>query len=536
MVERLEVRAQEGDRYGEILTADALDFLARLHREFEPTRKDLLHRRFERQRLLDGGALPDFLPHTSWLREGRWYVSPAPPDLVDRRVELTGPVDAKTMINALNSGARVFMADFEDATSPTWPNIMGGQANLMDAVRRRLAYTAPNGAEYGLADRVATLVVRPRGWHLLERHLALAGEPVSASLVDFGLYFFHNARELIERDSGPYFYLPKLESHLEARLWNDVFEFSQDFLGVPLGNIKATVLIETLPAAFEMDEILYELKDHVVGLNAGRWDYIFSSVKRLRERPDFVLPDRSQVTMTVPFMRAYTELLVQTCHRRAAHAMGGMAAFVPSRRDPSVNERAFEQVRADKEREAADGFDGTWVAHPDLVPLATEIFDAVLGAAPNQIGRPQAHRQIAAQDLLDTRIPNGEVTEAGLRTNVGVALRYLMAWLEGTGAVSIHNLMEDAATAEICRAQVWQWMRHGVRLREGPRVTADLVRQILDEEEAKIREAVGTPYQCRLEAARRLFEQVALDESFAEFLTLIAYESLANPVASQSEQ
>jgi malate synthase len=494
-----------GDEH--VLSPDALAFVAKLQRELGPTRAELLARRQRRQAELDGGALPDFLPETEGVRTGDWRVTPAPRDLQDRRVEITGPVERKMMINALNSGASVFMADFEDACSPTWANIVAGQQNVADAVRGTISLETPEKS-YRLNEETATLVVRPRGWHLVERHVEVDGEPVSASLFDFGLTFFHNAREQLQRGTGPYFYLPKLESHLEARLWNTAFELAQEELGVPRGSIRATVLIETILAAFEMDEILFELREHSAGLNAGRWDYIFSAIKKLRSRGQ-VLPDRAQVTMTVPFMRAYTELLVATCHRRGAHAIGGMAAFIPSRRDPQVNETALSRVREDKVREAGSGFDGTWVAHPDLVPVAREEFDRVLGERPNQVDRLRDDVSVTAEQLLDLRIPGGEVTEEGLRANVSVGLRYLAAWLSGTGAAAIDNLMEDVATAEISRSQVWQWMQAG-------RFTREHVLEVVDAE------AAGDGF----ETARELFERVALADEFVEFLTLPAYEHL----------
>ena len=527
-VEGIEVRGPVTGRRGEVLTPEALAFLARLHREFNPTREALLAKRAERQARLDAGELPDFLPEMRQVREGDWKVAPAPKDLQDRRCEITGPVDRRMIINALNSGARVFMADFEDALSPTWENVIEGQVNLIDATQRTLSFETADGRQYRLNDRTATLLVRPRGWHLVEKHVLVDGQSISGSLFDFGLYFFHNAERLLQSGSGPYFYLPKLESHLEARLWNDVFNFAQDALGVPRGSIKATVLIETILAAFEMEEILYELRDHSGGLNAGRWDYIFSIIKKFRTRPAFVLPDRVQVTMTVPFMRAYTELLVKTCHRRAAHAIGGMAAFIPSRRDPAVNEVALARVREDKVREAGDGFDGTWVAHPDLVSAATEVFDGVLGERLNQVERQREEVSTAAKDLLDVRVPGGEITEAGLHSNVSVAIQYIESWLRGTGAAAINNLMEDAATAEIARSQVWQWVRNNAHLREGPQVTPDLVRRIEAEELEKIREAAGADLygRGRFEEAAALFEQVALSESFIEFLTIPAYERI----------
>jgi malate synthase len=489
----------------EILTPEALAFVALLQRELAPRRRELLERRAVRQAELDAGVRPDFLADTRDVREGEWRVAAPPADLQDRRVEITGPVDRKMMINALNSGASVFMADFEDATSPTWENLVDGQRNLREAVRRTISLDQGEKS-YQLNEEIATLLVRPRGWHLVERHVLVDGEPVSASLFDFGLAFFHNAREQLDRGTGPYFYLPKLESHLEARLWNDAFLLAQDELGIPRGSIKATVLIETILAAFEMDEILHELREHSAGLNAGRWDYIFSVIKKFRES-EFVLPDRAQVTMAVPFMRAYTDLLVRTTHRRGAHAIGGMAAFIPSRKDPEVNEVALTKVREDKERESGNGFDGTWVAHPDLVPVAREVFDGVLGERPNQVERQRDDVSVAAGQLLDFEIPGGEVTDDGLRTNVSVGVRYLHSWLNGVGAAAIDNLMEDAATAEISRSQVWQWVRQG-------RFGRDRVR----EEVATVREG--------MEPAAELFERVALEEDFVEFLTLPAYEQL----------
>jgi malate synthase len=510
-VEGVELRAPVTGRGEEILTGEALAFVAELQRRFDPARRQSLRRRAERQARIDAGELPDFLRETREIRESDWQVTPVPADLRDRRVEITGPVERKMMINALNSGARCFMADFEDANSPTWENCVGGQVNLVDAIERTIELETPDKT-YRLDDEVATLIVRPRGWHLPERHVLVDGEPASASLFDFGLYFFHNAQRLLSRGSGPYLYLPKLESHLEARLWNDVFDFAEEELDVPPGSIKATVLIETILAAFEMEEILYELREHSAGLNAGRWDYIFSVIKKFHDRPEFVLPDRAQVTMTVPFMRAYTELLVKSSHRRGAHAMGGMAAFVPSRRDPEVNEAALEGVREDKVREANDGFDGTWVAHPDLVGVATAEFDRVLGERPNQVERLREEVSVTAPDLLDVRVPGGDVSEDGIRNDVSVGLRYLESWLRGVGAVAIYNLMEDAATAEIARSQIWQWLRHG-------RVEEERVRRFADEELAE-------PGEGRWEDAREVFESVALAGEFVEFLTLPAYERI----------
>jgi malate synthase len=512
----------------DMLSTEALEFVASLQRQFGAQRHRLLAARAERQRSLDSGEWPDFNPATRWVREAGWTIEDVPKDLTDRRVEITGPVERKMMINALNSGAKVFMADFEDSLSPTWTNIIEGQRNLRDSVRRTIAYEGPGGRRYELKDQIATLCVRPRGWHLTERHLLVDGEPVSASLFDFGLAFFHNARELLDRGSGPYFYLPKLEGHLEARLWNKVFLAAEEALGLFPGTIKATVLIENVLAAFEMDEILFELREHAAGLNAGRWDYIFSLIKKYRFHPQFTLPDRAQVTMTVPFMRAYTELLVATCHRRGAHAIGGMAAFIPNRRDPDVTAVALEKVREDKLREAGDGFDGTWVAHPDLVPVAAEVFDATLGARPNQLERTREDVSVTAPDLLAVEAPGSGVTEAGLRTNVRVGLQYLESWLRGSGAVAIANLMEDAATAEISRAQLWQWRHHGVTLTDGRRVTADLIRILVDEELAGLRKSLGEEaYRAgRWAQARSLFAGVALAEPLVEFLTLPAYEFL----------
>jgi malate synthase len=494
-----EVRAPIEGRAAEILTPEALAFVAALQREFRTERDRLLEARVERQAELDAGTLPDFLPETQEIRESDWQVAPAPPELQDRRVEITGPVDRKMVINALNSGACVFMADFEDANSPTWRNNVEGHVNLRDANERTISLDTGE-KRYELADDPAVLVVRPRGWHLPEKHVLVDGDPISASLFDFGLYVFHNR-------GRPWFYIPKLENHLEARLWNSVFDYAEDELGLSPGSVKATVLIETVLAAFEMDEMLYELREHIVGLNAGRWDYLFSLIKKFRTRPDFVLPDRAQLTMTTPFMRAYTELLVKTCHRRGAHAMGGMAAFIPSRRDPDVNETALARVREDKVREASDGFDGTWVAHPDLVPVATEVFDGVLGDAPNQRDRLREDVEVGAAELLDLRVDGGEITDQGLQTNVSVGVRYLESWLRGVGAAAIDNLMEDAATAEISRSQIWQWVQHGA-------VDSGRVRELLEQ----------LPEEGRFADARKLFERVALTGEFVEFLTLPAYD------------
>jgi malate synthase len=504
-----------------VLTPAAKEFVAGLHQRFASVREELLDRRELRQVDFDKGVLPDFQHSTHEVREAHWQVAQAPQDLLDRRVEITGPVERKMMINALNSGASVFMADFEDALSPTWENVLAGQANLMDAVRRTLEHRGPDGKEYRLNEKTATLLVRPRGLHLHEKHFLVDGEPISASLFDFGLYFFHNARELLDRGTGPYFYLPKLESHTEAELWNDVFDAAQDALGLPRGSIRATVLIENILAAFEMEEILFALRRHAAGLNAGRWDYIFSIIRKFRAT-DLLLPDRAQITMAVPFMRAYTDLLVATCHRRGAHAIGGMAAFIPSRRDPEVNERALSGVRADKEREAGAGFDGTWVAHPDLVPVAREIFDRVLGDRPHQKERQRDDVTTNPDRLLDFRIEGARVTEEGVRNNVSVALQYLDAWLQGSGAVGIYNLMEDTATAEIARAQLWEWLWHGATLPDGRRIDHGLYRELRDQEIARL----GGVREGRLADASTILDELVLSEDFVEFLTLPAYDLL----------
>jgi malate synthase len=527
----VEITGPGGDRYDEILTPEALNLVASLHRELGPRRAELLAARQTRQVELSAGGTLDFLPATRAIREDpSWRVAPPAPGLADRRVEITGPTDRKMTINALNSGANVWLADFEDANTPLWENMVTGQLNLKDALARTIDFTSEDGKSYRLRPdgELATIVVRPRGWHLPEKHVLVDGQQVSGSLFDFALYFFHCARTQLERGSGPYFYLPKIESHLEARLWNDAFTLAQDALGIPRGTIRATVLIETIPAAFEMEEILYELREHSAGLNAGRWDYLFSIIKKFRSRGrDFVLPERNAVTMTAPFMRAYTELLVKTCHRRGAHAMGGMAAFIPSRRDPEVNAVAMAKVRDDKTREAGDGFDGSWVAHPDLVALCKEVFDDALGEAPNQLDRQREEVSVTAADLLAIAKTPGGVTEAGLRNNVSVALQYLATWLGGNGAVAIFNLMEDAATAEISRSQIWQWLHNDVTLDDGPRVTRDLVEQIITEELGKIREAYGAAFdQARYDQAVALFTEVALADDYAEFLTLPAYERM----------
>jgi malate synthase len=520
----IEIRGPDVPGQDRVLTPEAIEFVEQLIARFGPRREQLLTRRQEVQRRMRGGGLPDFLEETAEIRAAEWTVAPAATDLNDRRVEITGPVERKMMINALNSGARVFMADFEDALSPPWTNVIAGQVNCIDAVCRTLAYLSPEGKHYTLGEKLATLVVRPRGWHLQEKHILMGGRPVSASLVDFGFYFFHNARELLARGSGPYFYLPKLESHLEARLWNDVFNAAQDALAVPRGTIRATVLIETILAAFEMEEILYELRDHAAGLNAGRWDYLFSMIKNFRDRPEFVLPDRSQLTMAVPFMRAYTELLVRTCHRRGAHAIGGMAAFIPSRRDAEVNANAFARVREDKGREVGDGYDGAWVAHPDLVPVVQEVFDKVLGDRPHQKDRQREDVRVTGRELLDARVPGGRITEAGVRSDVSVALQYLEAWLRGSGAVAINNMMEDTATAEIARAQLWQWIRHGVRTERGEPVTLERVRRMLREELVRLEAGAGE--ETRLADAAQVLESLVAARDFPEFLTLGAYERL----------
>jgi malate synthase len=514
--------------FEELLTPEALEFLVELEREFGGRRRELLVARQERRRRLRAGDSLDFLPDTAEIRSGEWTVAEVPEDLNQRWVEITGPTDRKMMINALNSGADGFMADLEDANAPTWRNMVSGQINLRDAVAGTITYHGSDGRHYELGSNPATLLVRPRGWHLPERHLLVNSEPLSGALFDFGLYFFHCAKTLLTNGTGPYFYLPKMESHREARLWNDIFCFAQDAAAVPRGTIKATVLIETLPAAFEMDEILNELRDHSAGLNAGRWDYIFSSIKCFADRPEMVLPDRSDVTMTVPFMRAYTELLAATCHRRGAHAMGGMAALIPSRHDPRANEQALAGVRADKEREVAQGYDGTWVAHPDLVPVAREVFERGLDGRPNQLERQRDEVNVTAADLLDLASTPGQITEEGLRANVNVGFQYLSFWLTGRGAAAINSLMEDAATAEISRTQIWQWLHHGVPLQEGPVVTVELVRRVIDEETNRIRGQVGEEVwqHGRPAETQELFDRVALSDELVEFLTLPAYEYL----------
>jgi malate synthase len=505
--------------YAEILTPDALRFLARLSDRFETRRQDLLARRHARQAEIDAGYLPDFLPETAEIRRADWRVAPIPQDLVDRRVEITGPVDRKMIINALNSGASVFMADFEDANSPTWRNNIEGQINLRDAIRGTITYESPEGKSYRLNERIATLLVRPRGWHLVEKHCLVEGKPISGSLFDFGLYFFHNAKALLAKGSGPYFYLPKMESHLEARLWNDVFLFAQDALGVPRGSIRATVLIETILASFQMDEILYELRDHSAGLNCGRWDYIFSFIKKFRNRPDFLLPDRAQVTMERHFLKSYVDLLIQTCHRRGIHAMGGMAAQIPIKNDPVANEKALDKVRQDKLREVRAGHDGTWVAHPGLVPVAMEVFNRYM-PQPNQLDVLRQEVRVTQSDLLE--VPDGTITAGGLRVNVDVGIQYLEAWLRGSGSVPIYNLMEDAATAEISRAQVWQWVRHGAKTEDGRTVD----RAMVSEELRRLRDTIGPErYDSgKFALAAQLFEDMMTRAEFPEFLTLVAYD------------
>ncbi len=530
-IEGVEIAAPAGSRYDEILTAEALGLVAALHRQFGARRHELLRARAARQEQLSAGANLDFLEDTAAIRQdASWRVAPPAAGLVDRRVEITGPTDKKMTINALNSGAKVWLADFEDANTPLWDNMITGQLNLKDALDRTIDFTSDEGKSYRLRpdDELATIVVRPRGWHLDEKHLLVDGQRASGSLIDFALYFAHCARRQLAKGKGPYFYLAKMESHLEARLWNDAFVLAQQMLGVPRGTIRATVLIETIPAAFEMEEILFELREHSAGLNAGRWDYQFSIIKKFRTRGrDFVLPDRNSVTMTAPFMRAYTELLVRTCHSRGAHAMGGMAAFIPNRRDPEVTETALAKVREDKTRESRDGFDGSWVAHPDLVPLCREVFDGVLGDRPNQLGKLRADVQVSASQLLAIGETPGAITEAGLRNDVSVGLQYLANWLAGTGAVAIFNLMEDAATAEISRSQVWQWLHNGITLAEGQLVTRELVEQIIGEELAKIRQALGEAFDAaQYDQAVALFKEVALADDYAEFLTIPAYERM----------
>jgi malate synthase len=510
------------NEYESILSPEALTFVSALHNKFEASRKKILQARIERQKTLATGGNPQLLSTWEEQQKREWTVAAAPPDLDDRRVEITGPVERKMMINAMNSGANVFMADLEDSLSPTWKNVVEGQINLFDTVRRSITLDGAEGKVYKLNDKVATLLVRPRGWHLDESHITVDGAPVSASLFDFGIYFFHNAKEQIARGSGPYFYLPKLENHLEARLWNEVFVFAQDYVGIPQGTIRATVLLETILAAFEMDEILFELKDHASGLNAGRWDYIFSVIKKFNNRPELVLPDRAQVTMTVPFMKAYCDLIVKTCHHRKAHAMGGMAAFIPSRRDEEINRSAMAKVTADKQREVGLGFDGTWVAHPDLVPVAKKVFDEALGAKPNQKNKLRDEAKVTAEQLIDVRIDNGAITEQGISNNIDVALQYINSWLEGVGAAAIHNLMEDAATAEISRAQLWQWIKNKVKLSDGREMTAKLYTELVEKHVSELSAAKPG----RFAEARNLLDDLVLCDEFIEFLTIPAYKYL----------
>jgi malate synthase len=523
-VEGLQIRSAHAPDAESVLTPACMTFVEKLVREFTPRRDELLAKRVQRQKEIDAGRLPDFLSETMAIRQSAWTVAPIPADLLDRRVEITGPVDRKMIINALNSGADVYMADFEDSHSPTWSNTVEGQFNLRDTVNGTISYTSPEGKQYALGRQIATLFVRPRGWHLPEKHVLLDGKPVPASLFDFGVFFFHNARKLLEKGSGPYFYLPKMESHLEARLWNDVFLMAQDELGIRRGSIRATVLIETLPAAFEMDEILYELRDHSAGLNCGRWDYIFSMIKKLRAHPEFTMPDRAQVTMLTHCMRSYSLLAIKTCHHRGIHAMGGMAAQIPIKSDPQANEAALEKVRADKVREAGDGHDGTWVAHPGLVALARDAFNERMPAA-NQIERKRDDVQVTREDLL--RVPEGQITEKGLSHNIDVGIQYLAAWLGGNGCVPIYNLMEDAATAEISRAQVWQWI-HSPRgmLDDGRRVTVELCRALFDAQTNKLRQTAPAQQQPQIDLARKLIEEIVVRDEFTEFMTLVGYEHL----------
>lgn len=522
----MDVRAPVPDQYAEVISADALRFVERLVREFNPRREELLERRRERQREIDAGKFPDFLPETEGIRQADWSVNFIPADLEDRRVEITGPTDRKMVINALNSGASVFMADFEDANSPTWHNMIDGQFNLCDAVDGTISFDSPEGKQYRLNEKTAVLMVRPRGLHLVEKHVRLDGKPIPGSWFDFGLYFFHNAQKLLDKGTGPYFYLPKLESHLEARLWNDVFVAAEDELGVPRGSIRATVLIETIPAAFEMDEILYELREHSAGLNCGRWDYIFSIIKKFRKHPEFTMPDRAQVTMTTHCMHSYSLLAIKTCHRRGIHAIGGMAAQIPIKNDPKANEEALAKVRADKQREAGDGHDGTWVAHPGLVAIAKEAFDARM-PQPNQIARQRDDVRVTAKDLLT--VPKGEITERGLCQNIDVGMQYMAAWLGGNGCVPIYNLMEDAATSEISRTQVWQWIHQpGGVLSDGRKVTPELTHTLFDAQMEKLRQMVG-PEQFaggHYELARQLIEGIVRKDEFTEFMTLVGYEHL----------
>ena len=525
--EGIEIKGAYTSEYAEILSSEALTFIAKLQRKFNKTRKELLQKRVERQQEIDAGKMPDFLIETQKIRESEWTIDPLPSDLLDRRVEITGPVERKMVINALNSGAKVFMADFEDSNAPTWTNVIEGQINLRDAANRKITYTNPsNGKFYKLNKEIATLMMRPRGWHLIDKNILIDGEEVSASLLDFGLYFFHNVKNLIERGTGPYFYLPKIENHLEARLWNDVFVFAQDELNIPQGTIKATVLIETILASFEINEILWELKAHSAGLNCGRWDYIFSYIKRFREHPEFLLPDRAKITMTVDFMRSYSLLVIKTCHKRGAHAMGGMAAQIPIKNDPEANEIALQKVREDKVREAQDGHDGTWVAHPGLVQIAMDVFDEYMPTA-NQIHKKRDDVEVSAADLVKTF--NGDITEDGLKTNIDVAIQYIESWLRGNGCVPIYNLMEDAATAEISRAQIWQWLKTpDTKLSDGTSLTVEYYRSLVPGQLEKIKSIVGEEKfnSGKYELASEIFDRLVTDEKFEEFLTLPAYKHL----------
>lgn len=528
--EGITIEGEDIPRMEEVLTSEAVHFLANLHRQFNERRLILLQQRKDRQSKLDKREFPSFLPETQAIREdSSWRIDTPPRDLSKRWVEITGPTDRKMMINAFNSGANVFMADFEDANVPTWNNMIEGQANLREAVDGTISFTSPEGKKYALKDQIATLMVRPRGWHLSEKHLFIDGEPISGSLFDFGLYIFHNHQKLLKKGTAPYFYLAKLESHLEARLWNDVFIYAQEKLGMLRGTIKATVLIETILAAFEMEEILFELREHSAGLNAGRWDYIFSIIKKFNKDPDLLLPDRGQITMTVPFMRAYTELLVKTCHKRGAQALGGMAAFIPSRKDTEINKVALAKVRDDKLRESRDGFDGTWVAHPDLVPVAREVFEQFLGSKPNQVERQRDEVKVSAGELLNFTVPGGTITESGVRQNIQVALRYLESWLRGVGAVAIFNLMEDTATAEISRSQLWQWVHQPrSRMVDGRQVNFQLYQNFAEEELQKIKDQWGSEGYAlsKFEESRKLLDFLVSNEKFIEFLTIVAYDDL----------
>ena len=527
-IEGVEILGEMSLPYQEILTHDALEFVRDLHRMFNKQRKSLLQKRQDRQEEINKGVKLDFLPSTSDIRNSEWSVSPIPADLQDRRTEITGPVDRKMVINALNSGAKVFMADFEDASTPSWNNLLDGQINLRDAIRKQIDFTAENGKKYSLNADVAVLKVRPRGWHMEENHILIDGEPISASLFDFGLYFFHNGWELIRRGSGPYFYLPKIESHLEAKLWNDVFIAAQEAVGIPRATIKATVLIETITAAFEMDEIIYMLSEHLAGLNAGRWDYIFSCIKKFHQFPECVLPDRSQITMSVPFMRSYAKLLVQTCHKRKAHAMGGMSAFIPSRKDEHINKLAFDKVTADKELEASTGFDGTWVAHPDLIRVALIPFDKILGNNPHQKHIMLENEVITASQLSNFTIPDSCITEAGIRMNIQIGILYIESWLRGVGAAAIHNLMEDAATAEISRAQLWQWIHHKAKTYYGVTIDISMYKFFLADEIQKIKHLIGEDnyFNGKFFDAINLFDKLVTQEKFDLFLTTEAYSTL----------